>query len=143
MTALDLDAVKARASRAWGWVKEDECVNGAGNLPLSTRTHFDQDMPALLAELAQARAQLAAHREFAAQVDVYAIHDELTQANVEALHERLTEACDLATELQGEGQWPPPRMSCPVSMTACRSRPPTVECWTCSTPTAGGVPSRA
>lgn len=104
MTALDLNAAKVRSNRAWGWVKEDDCVQPDGRLPLSVRTHFDDDMPALLAELSQARAHLIAHREFAARIDVYAIHDELTQANVEALHEQLTEACDLATELHGEGQ---------------------------------------
>lgn len=101
--ALDLQSAKSRAAHADEWVKKDPC-NSDGFRPLSVREHFDHDVPALIAELEQARAQLTAHREFAARIDVYAIHDELTPANVEALHERLTEACDLATELHGEGQ---------------------------------------
>ncbi|HEY6115271.1 MAG TPA: hypothetical protein VI172_04865 [Candidatus Dormibacteraeota bacterium] len=104
---LDLDVAARRTEHTWQWMRREP-----GNfVPLSARTHFEHDMPALLAELKQARAQirqaeaqLQAHREFAARIDVYAVHDELNPKNVEALQERLTEACDLATELHGEGQ---------------------------------------
>lgn len=108
----EIDGVRAgRRTVVWAHGKRVVTVD-------QTRPHHDGDAEAnvlfiakarslvedMKAELMSLRAQLTAHREFAARIDVYALHDELTPANVEALTERLTGACDLATELHGEGQ---------------------------------------
>lgn len=54
---LDLDAILARAEAAYEFARKDPCAED-GFLPLSTREHFNYDVPALIGAVKRLTAEL-------------------------------------------------------------------------------------
>ncbi len=89
---LNLDPMRSRAKAAAEWVQRDPC-NADGFLPLSFRTHFNHDVPALFEEVERLRSPEPVPMWLADLIRAAAQAAEELSCTEPALHDHLSDAC--------------------------------------------------